>query len=75
MHLHVEKYKPTNPILTPLESDPHFKYKMRKGNPQNSPQSTVRVENFEVFLISLFLWVADNTIIHVEGGINTRKIV
>ncbi len=30
---------------------------------------TVRVENFEVFLISRFSWVADDTkIIHVEGG-------
>ncbi len=37
--------------------------------------ATVRVENFEVFLISRFSWVADDTkIIHVEGGINTRKI-
>ncbi len=37
--------------------------------------STVRVENFEVFLISRFSWVADDTkIIHVEGGINTREI-
>ncbi len=36
---------------------------------------TVRVENFEVFLISRFSWVADDTkIIHVEGGINTREI-
>ncbi len=35
---------------------------------------TVRVENFEVFLISCFSWVADDTkIIHVEGGINTRE--
>ncbi len=37
---------------------------------------TVRVENFEVVLISCFSWVADDTkIIHVEGGINTREIV
>ncbi len=37
--------------------------------------STVRVENFEVVLISRFSWVADATkIIHVEGGINTREI-
>ncbi len=36
---------------------------------------TVRVENFEGFLISCFSWVADDTkIIHVEGGINTREI-
>ncbi len=36
---------------------------------------TVRVENFEVVLISRFSWVADDTkIIHVEGGINTREI-
>ncbi len=36
---------------------------------------TVRVENFEVFLISHFSWVADDMkIIHVEGGINTREI-
>ncbi len=35
----------------------------------------VRVENFEVVLISRFSWVADDTkIIHVEGGINTREI-
>ncbi len=34
---------------------------------------TVRVENFEVFLISRFSWVADDTkIIHMEGGITTR---
>ncbi len=38
-------------------------------------QYTVRVENFEVVLISRFSWVADDTkIIHVEGGINTREI-
>ncbi len=40
--MHIKKYKPTNPIFTLLESDPHFKYRMRKGNPkthQNSPQS------------------------------------
>ncbi len=37
--------------------------------------ATVRVENFEVFLISRLLRVADDTkIIHVEGGINTREI-
>ncbi len=37
------------------------------------PPHTVRVENFEVVLISCFSWVADDTkIIHVEGGINTR---
>ncbi len=37
--------------------------------------TTVRVENFEVFLISRFSWVAHHTkFIHVEGGINTRKI-
>ncbi len=37
--------------------------------------STVRVEIFEVFLISRFSWVADDTkIIHVKGGINTREI-
>ncbi len=37
--------------------------------------ATVLVENFEVFLISRFSWVADDTkIIHVEGGINTREI-
>ncbi len=37
--------------------------------------TTVRVENFEVVLISRFSWVADDTkIIHVEGGINTREI-
>ncbi len=37
-------------------------------------RTTVRVENFEVFLISRFSWVADDTkIIHVEGGINTRE--
>ena len=36
---------------------------------------TVWVENFEVFLISRFSWVADNTkIIHVEGGITTCEI-
>ncbi len=36
---------------------------------------TVRVENFEVVLISRFSWVADDMkIIHVEGGINTREI-
>ncbi len=36
---------------------------------------TVRVENFEVVLISRFSWVADDTkIIHVEGGITTREI-
>ncbi len=36
---------------------------------------TVRVEIFEVFLISRFSWVAHHTkIIHVEGGINTREI-
>ncbi len=36
---------------------------------------TVRVENFEVVLISRFSWVADDTkIIHVEGEINTREI-
>ncbi len=36
---------------------------------------TVRVEIFEVFLISHFSWVADDTkIIHVEGGITTREI-
>ncbi len=36
---------------------------------------TVRVENFEVVLISRFSWVADDTkIIHVEGRINTREI-
>ncbi len=36
---------------------------------------TVRVENFEMVLISRFSWVADDTkIIHVEGGINTREI-
>ena len=35
---------------------------------------TVRVEHFEVFLISRFSWVADDTkIIHMEGGINTRE--
>ncbi len=35
--------------------------------------STVRVENFEVFLISRFSWVADDTkIIHVEGGIPVK---
>ncbi len=34
----------------------------------------LRVENFEVFLISRFSWVADDTkIIHMEGGINTRE--
>ncbi len=27
-------YRPTNPILTPLEPYPNFKYKMRKGNPK-----------------------------------------
>ncbi len=33
------------------------------------------VEHFEVFLISRFSWVADDTkIIHVEGGITTREI-
>ncbi len=40
-------------------------------------QYTVRVENFEVFLISRFSWVAvadDTKIIHVEGGINTCEI-
>ena len=38
-------------------------------------EDTVQVENFEVFLISRFSWVADDTkIIHVEGGINTREI-
>ncbi len=38
-------------------------------------ERTVRVENFEVVLISRFSWVADDTkIIHVEGGINTREI-
>ncbi len=43
--------------------------------PQPSSVGTVRVENFEVFLISRFAWVADDTkIIHVEGGINTREI-
>ncbi len=37
--------------------------------------NTVRVENFEVVLISRFSWVADDTkIIHVEGGINTREM-
>ncbi len=41
--------------------------------------NTVRVENFEVVLISRFSWVADDTKIihvegHVEGGINTREI-
>ncbi len=37
--------------------------------------TTVRVANFEVFLISRFSWVADDTkIIHMEGGINTREI-
>ncbi len=36
---------------------------------------TVRVEIFEVFIISRFSWVADATkIIHVEGGITTREI-
>ncbi len=36
---------------------------------------TVRVENFEVVLISCFSWVANDTkIIHVEGGINTHEI-
>ena len=36
---------------------------------------TVRVENFEVFLILRFSWVADDTkIIHVEGEITTREI-
>ncbi len=35
----------------------------------------VRVDNFEVFLISRFSWVGDDTkIIHVEGGITTREI-
>ncbi len=35
---------------------------------------TVRVEIFEVFLITRFSWVADDMkIIHVEGGINTRE--
>ncbi len=39
------------------------------------PLYTVRVEHFEVFLISRFSWVADDTkIIHVEGGITTREI-
>ncbi len=37
--------------------------------------TTVRVENFEVFLISRFSWVTDDTkIIHVEGGITTCEI-
>ncbi len=37
--------------------------------------NTVRVEHFEVVLISRFSWVADDTkIIHVEGRINTREI-
>ncbi len=35
---------------------------------------TVRVENFEVVLISRFSWVADDTKIIHEGGINTREI-
>ncbi len=36
---------------------------------------TVRVEHFEVFLISRFSWVVDDAkIIHVEGGINTHEI-
>ncbi len=36
---------------------------------------TVRVEHFEVFLISRFSWVADDTkLIQVEGGITTSKI-
>ncbi len=40
-----------------------------------SIQCAVRVENFEVVLISRFSLVADDTkIIHVEGGINTREI-
>ncbi len=35
-------------------------------------EHTVQVKNFEVFLISFFSWVADDTkIIHVKGGINT----
>ncbi len=42
---------------------------------KNNDSGTVRVENFEVVLISRFSWVADDTkIIHVEGGINTREI-
>ena len=39
--VHIEKYKLTH--KPNLEFDPHFKYKMRKGNPkthQNSSQST-----------------------------------
>ncbi len=32
-----QEYKP-NPTLTPLESDPHFKYKMRKSNPKHIPK-------------------------------------
>ncbi len=41
----------------------------------DNTSNTVRVENFEVVLISRFSWVADDTkIIHVEGGINTREI-
>ncbi len=45
------------------------------AHPDTWRDFTVRVENFEVFLISRFLWVADDTkIIHVEGGINTHEI-
>ncbi len=46
-----------------------------KYKKQTIKHHTVRVENFEVVLISRFSWVADDTkIIHVEGGINTREI-
>ncbi len=42
---------------------------------ENDSVATVRVGNFEVFLILRFSWVADEMkMIHVEGGINTREI-
>ena len=56
----------------------HYNYSVVLNLVQNNAKlygSTVRVENFEVFLISRFSWVAHHTkFIHVEGGINTREI-
>ncbi len=43
--MHIEKYKPKHPILTTLESDPKFKYKIRKAIPKPT-RIHLRVPNF-----------------------------
>ena len=65
-----------HPIVNLISIPPCLADCVREAGHLQILLNTVRVENFEVVLISRFSWVADDTkIIHVEGGINTREIV